>query len=673
MHLLNRLVNLARVFLEGRGLPFLGAGISNSARAHCAPEITPTVKWMIRQLLSDQVLNRLVGTDDACQRQQELFKALGKDGDRTDHSTDRDTLREEILKAVDDRLGICCETLNFLDLLSHRDVVRAMRIWNFAGLDPTPAHYYIAFLAQEGLVNEVITTNYDCCLERAAFHVNGLEGDGGPPADGKTQPAVSIADLESYRGHGSRRLQLNHDQGGTIVLRVFKINGCAGLVNRNGRDNSKVLDSILLTERQLQHMDDRTWARDLLRDRARARALVFSGFGSDEPQVRFTVLRLLEEFTPGRSYARDPANAIWLHLYDRKLSFSQQQIMHSYWNGNEKRIREFIFSGRDLSGLAEYLQESSRNTTDGLDADTFWKVIFMIVFLALVEKFIRPSAPGWEFFAALDRPGKPVPRRKEFMDWLDPRGIGRLALSGGELPCGGERKSKNSPGPLETVNNLFTFQETGSWQGVAFCRWLRCLTGRDRAGRDPCLPEVSYLPLQRNLPLVLPLLWFCFRFGQEAFEVCAAGRGEEYCDRPPLLFLRCDDYRILLLARVQGTDMRLAAEMTARVNLLVGYVEASSSFTGQGPSPDFFTVESGDGRLSIHRSVPVFLPELARLVLPPEEPPGAAREGDAGRENGDSGRMTGRVLSWPELMGRVWQGRRARPGPLFHARLEKCG
>ena len=45
-------------------------------------------------------------------------------------------------------------------------------------------------------------------------------------------------------------------------------------------------------ERQLQNWRERKWARDLFNDCLRSRTLVFSGFGSEEPQVRHTALQI---------------------------------------------------------------------------------------------------------------------------------------------------------------------------------------------------------------------------------------------------------------------------------------------------------------------------------------------------------------------------------------------
>lgn len=69
MDLLNRYINLARVFLEGRGLPFLGAGVSLGAQNASNSDLRPTVVWMIKHVIT-YALPRLLGDE---KRQRQLF------------------------------------------------------------------------------------------------------------------------------------------------------------------------------------------------------------------------------------------------------------------------------------------------------------------------------------------------------------------------------------------------------------------------------------------------------------------------------------------------------------------------------------------------------------------------------------------------------------------------
>ncbi len=417
MDLLNRFINLARVFLEGRGLPFLGAGVSMGARAHYAQEILPTVEWMIEQVV-DLCLPALVSQEE---RQRQLFAMLGDD--KQPPLSSASALREKLKKLVNNRLGLFCESLNILGVLSHAEVVQAMQLTDFSQLEPTPAHHYIAFLARESLVNEVITTNYDCCLESAVFAAANRKGNGAPPLDhNENRPAVSISNLEHYRQYSARRF----DRGTRVaVLRVYKINGCAGALAAVApyRPSQKLSDTILLTERQLQHMNDRGWARDLLRDRMRSRAFVFSGFGSDEPQVRFTILRLLEEFGPIPGYTSNQVNAIWMHVYEPDLSFSQRQIMASFWDPD--KVEAHCFSGRDrehFNGLPNVAADAGR-----FEADLFWQLLFFFVFLALEEQANRRQIGGTDFFDDLATEHLQQ-ARSQFREWLDPEGIGARVL-----------------------------------------------------------------------------------------------------------------------------------------------------------------------------------------------------------------------------------------------------
>ncbi len=51
MDLIERLINLSKVFLDGRGLPFLGAGVSRDSRTASLFGQVPTVNAMIQLLV----------------------------------------------------------------------------------------------------------------------------------------------------------------------------------------------------------------------------------------------------------------------------------------------------------------------------------------------------------------------------------------------------------------------------------------------------------------------------------------------------------------------------------------------------------------------------------------------------------------------------------------------
>src|SRR5690606_26030190 len=68
---------------------------------------------------------------------------------------------------------------------AHLQLCKLLSIAKYVGLQPTRAHRLMAFLACEGLLPEVITTNYDCCLELAYAEACGHSIDLAAPSKPK--------------------------------------------------------------------------------------------------------------------------------------------------------------------------------------------------------------------------------------------------------------------------------------------------------------------------------------------------------------------------------------------------------------------------------------------------------------------------------------------------------
>lgn len=69
----------------------------------------------------------------------------------------------------------------------------------------------LVYLVREGLIREVITTNYDCCIETAF-------ADSLPPGAMPDEQLGVIRSLEEYRHEAGRHTEAGH-------LLVYKING----------------------------------------------------------------------------------------------------------------------------------------------------------------------------------------------------------------------------------------------------------------------------------------------------------------------------------------------------------------------------------------------------------------------------------------------------------------
>jgi len=284
----------------------------------------------------------------------------------------------------------------------HKLVFEVLNIPQFVNVMPTDAHYYLAFLIREGLIDEVITTNYDTCIEQAYHDTFGF-GE----ADQKESPALAIANLEDYRAKGGRKFTENSKL--RRCLKVYKINGCAARLG-DGR-NPAACRAVLLTEKDLQDWRHRGWARDLFRDRLRSRTLLFSGFGSEEPQVRYTAMQVCEEFalrdqptTPpdagnGEQGVWEKVNAPFIAAYDPTLSFSQTQILSAFAQSagvspGPEELGANAFLGLE-SDLRFFASESPAEQK--FPADLFWKRLYQATFWRLLRRACLPESPVVSF------------------------------------------------------------------------------------------------------------------------------------------------------------------------------------------------------------------------------------------------------------------------------------
>lgn len=241
-----------------------------------------------------------------------------------------------------------------------------LRIHEYTELAPTPTHTYIAWLAREGLISEVITTNYDCNFENAYRRV------------GHRADADVISSLDDYRIKGAPGTGL------APRLKVFKINGCAAKLHYTS--DQKRFEKILLTERQLQQWRNRQWAADIFKDRLRSRTLFFNGFGSDEPQIHHTLQTVLDEYgdssnNPQTGCVLNKPTAPIVAIYDPHPSFHQQQIVKTF-------AQMHGLHAQDGDKLILRHPAPGKN----LPADTLWQAIFERVYRQLIVNALQESA-----------------------------------------------------------------------------------------------------------------------------------------------------------------------------------------------------------------------------------------------------------------------------------------
>jgi hypothetical protein len=266
----------------------------------------------------------------------------------------------------------------------------------FLSVQPTLAHRALAWLVRENLFSEVVTTNYDCALETAFAQSFGKHS-------AKNEIFHAISNHTDYR-EKSPRAQRSHEGASVPVLRVYKINGCARRyhdkrVRGDAKQTTQNLGPgfLVITDRHLQDFGRRQWAQDLFRDRFRSRQIVFSGFGAEEPQIRFTALRVIEEFAEAKE-PTSPSTAgvdphCFLQCFGSDLSASQLQIAKAACGhlGATPDPTPSIFTGSDLA-------EFSRSPANqGLSASLFWRRVHRDVAARLIERRLERC----EFFSWL--------------------------------------------------------------------------------------------------------------------------------------------------------------------------------------------------------------------------------------------------------------------------------
>lgn len=293
-------------------------------------------------------------------------------------------------------------------------VYEVLRVPEFTQLCLLPAHRYIAFLAREGCIEEIITSNYDTCLSRAfrqSFENTYSDAT-----------VAEIADLDAYRAHAGRRCH----EGNGPMLKIYHINGCAACLLKDEEPEYREEQSktILLTEAQLQDWRQRHWSREMLRDRLRTRSILFSGFGSPEPQVRHTVMQVIEEFgvqskeqggqgeneqeSGNMNSLWEHCNAPFIHAYEEKPTFEQKQILFQFAaeNNNGKLSDELIFksncfTGKDIGFFHNGAVWQAENEKNRLPADIFWQCVYMAVFWRLLEEELKLGSSFWYFIDSL--------------------------------------------------------------------------------------------------------------------------------------------------------------------------------------------------------------------------------------------------------------------------------
>ncbi|MGI9953424.1 SIR2 family protein [Moorellaceae bacterium AZ2] len=441
---------LIKFLLQGKVIPFLGAGISNDAEyrnAESDSSVRPTVQnW------KTVILNKIKEKDTHRNEEHNSWLDWCWKSSQCHPNTRRICNNHSCRSSTEGFSQSECNLINNISLAQLCEmylwlcggqahgydplIKEVLKIHTLVDLQPTPAHRYIAYLAREGLIDEVITTNYDTCMELAYSHTF---------KENRPDAAQVIVDLKDYRNKSGVVRQ--EDSGKWYrCLKIYKINGCA----RKLKLEEAKAATILLTEKQLQDWRERHWARDLFRDRLRSRTILFSGFGSNEPQVRHTALQVVEEFQieEKNNSSSDQENALFIAAYEKYLSFTQMQILYAYlqaYADNQsalpfETVHQNVFCGADYPFFADDTNSDSEAEKEyTLDKNLFWKRVFQATFCKLLREYCRKGSVAVAYLSALIPCAETL--LQEMVEWFAPeeRPFGRFPqlleiTSGGVLP-----------------------------------------------------------------------------------------------------------------------------------------------------------------------------------------------------------------------------------------------
>jgi len=272
---------------------------------------------------------------------------------------------------------------------SFKKLIEILQVSEFTNLSPTIGHFCIALLVREGLLSQIITTNYDCALERAFLQSFGKKCTVKSKSNRDESCGEYVSIVHDQKSCVHQRPGL---RGSGECLHLYKINGCACALNRENEHTK-----ILLTATQLQDWRDRRWAKDTFRVILRSNTVLFSGFGSGEPQVIHTVHQILDEYSSfmcslSTSLTQDnlPPNIPVIHCFEIEPDFCQLQIANNFvqaYSGkfNQDFAKELILTRKSLDG---------NSSGKRFDANDFWLMIYQEVQNLQVINILSNASKG---------------------------------------------------------------------------------------------------------------------------------------------------------------------------------------------------------------------------------------------------------------------------------------
>ena len=385
----SRMERLVDALLEGRVIPFLGAGISQQAKQKSEGSESKlslnanVLANRLAQELRDKLINHVSEPTTALAKLAQLALKTAGHGNHGNGIPDWGCLNKSslgpelsqkfgrppqsvIIESTDLKLSKPIELWPVTpplgevaelcwSILGPAKTCKELALKEWNTFQPTEAHHFLAVLVREGLITEILETNYDELVEDAVEETFG-EKDSRP-----RKPVAVIQDLHSYRDQIAKpRRPAKHE----ALVKLIKLNGCAGHYRKemakNPSDSRKeeLARRIILTEEQLQSWGDKVWARELLSDRVRSRSLLFIGFGNQDPIVRHHAIAVIREFGAYAEIDRSPEtdwyklpNAPFVAAYDPNLTFYQHQLLRAFRDAHIPQDR--CYDTANLGRLAE--------------------------------------------------------------------------------------------------------------------------------------------------------------------------------------------------------------------------------------------------------------------------------------------------------------------------------
>lgn len=476
-----RLVLLVQQVAEGKVVPFLGAGFSSEATD---PSIDQQPATRIRTPeLTRKLIEPLVSARD-----EGLLTGLVNPED-VDHSMP---------------FGKAAELYAFL--WGREKMVECLGFGSWGDLWPALSHQGVALLVLEGLVEEIITTNYDCLIEKA---VRGLHR----VSSADPSPCQVISDVDQYQEHGARR-----GDGRGPVLNLFKVNGCLAACSCDEGDdadtgrfnNACAAERLALCEEDVQEWRNKAWARDLVRDRMRSRSLLFVGFEGEDPIVRHHVVTVVGESRSGQGgdgsgrQGESERAQIYVAAFEEHLSFAQLQMLRvrhaPIVNGAVDEleqcgaVRQKAFTGQDEPRLRPKYGEGYAGLPNRLGADLFMaELVARVLEWVIIERYLADESPVASYLSGLldAKPGGLLKVAREVL--LQRPGSGGTSKPGdGDSLLASWLRPHVGKCPRSVLNS--------DW-----ARFVGCLDGLWKPGDESCPSHPDGYRAFMQSPVKLPL------------------------------------------------------------------------------------------------------------------------------------------------------------------------